>query len=562
MEQVRYIEKGVAEVRNHCETRKDCSMLPEIRSLQAKLNNVRTLSIELRSLAHIHPRSRRGLVDAIGSISKTLFGTLAANDLDIINKNIDKLFEEGNSLKTIVANQTALIKRILNNDVIQRLKQVDTGVTNELKTLNKNEITLIKVIALESSLSDLHFQIDEIFNLIILGKQGIISPQIIDPGTFINNYAQVLGSKTVGNAFIPKEENFQNILDISELTLFTRQNKVFFVISVPTVMDMEWDIEQIYPIPSLTNKVFLAPLVVHPIFLTSGLNYINVDQNYLDKQCRSISDFYICKQTQPIHDRRVKHDCNSEILSAENTVKFCKVVVYNIEDITFIPLNAENHFIAIPEKPIDLSIFEEKTHRIVRLEKPSLLQTNKTVDILYKNNHMRISGSSKEISYEIKIKTVNVTNDSDWIVLLNKLEKTPKLINDNYGYKNTLDGIEDQTNQLTFAHRIDQVESRGISILQIIGYLSIALICLYFLNKIGMPKLCFHLFCCKIKRNTTNNNPPASAPMPINPAPINIFTPILPVPSTSNDSQVTFDLETPKAKFHPSILKRKRNFED
>ena len=75
----------------------------------------------------------------------------------------------------------------------------------------------------------------------------------------------------------------------------------------------------------------------------------------------------------------MKHDCNSEILSAENTVKFCKVVVCNIEDITFIPLNAENRFIAIPEKPIDLSIFEEKTHRIVRLEKPSLLQTNKTV---------------------------------------------------------------------------------------------------------------------------------------------------------------------------------------
>ena len=98
-----------------------------------------------------------------------------------------------------------MIKGILNNDVIQRLKQVDTGVTNELKTLNKNEITLIKVIALESSLSDLHFQIGEIFNLIVLGKQGIISPQIIDPGTFINNYAQVLGSKTVGNAFIPVE---------------------------------------------------------------------------------------------------------------------------------------------------------------------------------------------------------------------------------------------------------------------------------------------------------------------------------------------------------------------
>ena len=230
--------------------------------------------------------------------------------------------------------------------------------------------------------------------------------------------------------------------------------------------------------------------------------------------------------------------------------------------ISFIPLNAENHFIAIPEKPIDLSIFEEKTNRIVRLEKPFLLQTDKTVDILCKNNHMRISSSSKEISYEIKIETVNVTNNSDWTILLNELGKTPKLIYDNYGYESTLNEIEDRTNQLTFARRIDEVKSRGISILQIVGYLSIALICLYFLNKIGIPKLCFHLFCCKIVRNTINNNPPANAPMLANPAPINIYTPMLPVPSTSNESHVTFDLETPKAKFHPFILKKKRNFED
>jgi hypothetical protein len=50
---------------------------------------------------------------------------------------------------------------------------------------------------------------------------------------------------------------------------------------------------------------------------------------------------------------------------------------------------------------------------------------------------MRINGSSKEISYEIEIKAVNVTNNTDWTILLNELVKTPKLINDNYGYKST-----------------------------------------------------------------------------------------------------------------------------
>ena len=68
---------------------------------------------------------RRGLINAIGSISKTLFGTLDNDDLDLINKNIDELFDDQNRISSIIQNQTAMIKQIFMDDHFERSTTYD-----------------------------------------------------------------------------------------------------------------------------------------------------------------------------------------------------------------------------------------------------------------------------------------------------------------------------------------------------------------------------------------------------------------------------------------------------
>lgn len=73
----------------------------------------------------LHKRSKRGFLNIIGSVSKSLFGTLNENDLTLVNQNIDKLFDSQNKLTHIVQNQTAMIKSLLQdehfNDLSKRL---------------------------------------------------------------------------------------------------------------------------------------------------------------------------------------------------------------------------------------------------------------------------------------------------------------------------------------------------------------------------------------------------------------------------------------------------------
>lgn len=60
---------------------------------------------------------------------------------------------------------------------------------------------------------------------------------------------------------------------------------------------------------------------------------------------------------------------------------------------------------------------------------------------------MRISGNPKSISYDVKIKTINITNNVDLFSMLDTLEKTPKVMSNLNGYTDTLNQIEDRANQ-------------------------------------------------------------------------------------------------------------------
>ncbi|XP_043604718.1 uncharacterized protein LOC122577453, partial [Bombus pyrosoma] len=354
----------------------------ELDGLQIRINNLKQLAKHLKTL--IHTRSKRGLLNIIGSVSKSLFGTLDEDDLTLINENIDKLFDDNNKIKTVIANQTALIRKIVNSENLNHLEKSYNDVLKQQQQANIDRFMLKMIIKLDTEIQTLHFQLDEILNVIILGKQGIISPQILDPDEFIENYAKAIGSQAYNTAISAKTEHFQFILDISDLKIFTIGNKIFFKIIVPLVSNTEWNILQVYPILSKRNGIFLAPVVEHQIYLTSGLSFINTDIEYLDKLCKERAGTTICKQTIPIHDRNSRTDCHSEIINFKPYIEHCQITVFKIEDISFIPLRTSNSYIAIPANPIEIDTICQTKHTLQKLDKPSVIRANTSCDILYK----------------------------------------------------------------------------------------------------------------------------------------------------------------------------------
>lgn len=542
----------------HCEPK--CEYQEELDSLESRLKNVNNLAQNLRLMTH--SRYKRGLLNVIGSVSKSLFGTLDNGDLTLINENIDKLFDNNDKLKTVIVNQTALIRKIENSDSLARVESLNQDIHAFEQQSQRDKTFTALILKTDGALQDLHFQLDELLNIIILGKQGIISPQILDQKQFMENYAKALGDKASNTAIPTKPEHFQFILDISELKVFTISNKIFFQVIVPLVSNVEWDIFQVYPIPTRRNNVFMAPLVEHQIYLTSGISFINTDIEYLDKFCENKAGIMLCRQTQPIHDRNSRKDCQTEIIDFSTQINHCQLVVYKIQDISFIPLRSNNYYIAIPEKPTEINTICGTTHNVKELTHTALIRSDTNCDLLYRDEHMCIGESKTNITYSIRVKEIALKTNDTFEHLLTKIEEAPKIMDNVQGYRTTVDELTDEINSLNFEHRTKSIQYLGLSTLQILGYIALGILGIYGLQKIGilnciskcMPsKLCIHLFCRKTKNHSIigSVNQPHLTPS----APINIYNNVE-TSEPSKEEESTIFIRPRSVRFHKSLLRR------
>lgn len=139
-----------------------------------------------------HTRIKRGLLNFIGDISKTLFGTLSDGDLTLINANMDKLFDSQNKMKTIIANQTALIKKIALSDGIKQIEGLRKHLGEIENKLQRDAVLGRYLIRTELAITDTESQIEEILTGLDLGKAGIISSRLIDAELFLQHFKETL----------------------------------------------------------------------------------------------------------------------------------------------------------------------------------------------------------------------------------------------------------------------------------------------------------------------------------------------------------------------------------
>ena len=126
-------------------------------------------------------RNKRGLINGIGSILKTLFGTLTESDLTYVNLELDHLYAENEDLASSIKNQAKVIKMILNSgsykgeslleynkENIKHFYQISTQINNNTKNLLiSNQIIIMTLL-----IDDLNKDITPIINLINDGKHA------------------------------------------------------------------------------------------------------------------------------------------------------------------------------------------------------------------------------------------------------------------------------------------------------------------------------------------------------------------------------------------------------
>ncbi|XP_051175020.1 uncharacterized protein LOC127290481 [Leptopilina boulardi] len=375
---------------------KMCSGCQEEFELHAICNRINRLEDLQTTLDQIlgFSRSKRGILNIIGSISKTLFGTLDEDDMKLINDELDNVYDNQDKMSQAIGNQTRILKTLLNSAShdLQMLNEQSESKTNQLNSIinstNRNERNLLvanMIVLCSIAIEEFNDDLNLIINAVNDGKHGIIHPQILTPGMLIQQLREISEETNTKYPVRLIPHNYQRIIDISEINILIVNKRLVYMLRIPETEHGDFQTLHLIPIPIHHGKGFLAPIPSHEIILINNEKslYVPSDIKLLEK-CKKLENQYICKRTQPTYLISEIENCETSIIRNHNKIisdRICEFSVFRIYEIAFIPLHDPDQYIIIPESEVELTTTCESRITIINIKEPSIVFSNSDCEI-------------------------------------------------------------------------------------------------------------------------------------------------------------------------------------
>lgn len=300
----------------------------------------------------VHNRTKRGLVNAVGSIIKFITGNPDATDAKMYEENIKLLFK----------NQDSIIKQVnkfvsFANHISDRYRQNIDIITQNIEKTNKEFSKLNNIIDLNIRLQYLiHVSnilltiLDDINDIITLSRNGIVSTRIANSSE-IERIIDHLKLIYKPDELLPfsKFHLFQ-ILSNSKIKIAVTEDTIICILLVPILNPNTYRLTHIYPIPNIESKVLLPPA---RYFLFDGIHHF-----WTNNECIAYENLYICESLIENHCNAVL-PVNCTFATAKNNYKLYE----QLEDSTILVDFKENT--TIIEQCSDIRYFVVQFSNIV-----------------------------------------------------------------------------------------------------------------------------------------------------------------------------------------------------
>lgn len=211
---------------------------------------VMKLSDNFKRLKPLTPRHKRGLVNPIGTIIKSITGNLDNNDLYDINKQLDitktktNYLIESNNRQIIINDrlQSKLneITKHLNEQQIKILKEISIQINK--KTIQSDYFWKQNLFELLFNIQFLDQEINDLVESVQLAKLGIICKNIISLNE-METFEKILTDQNITIS------SLDQIYEYLGLEVFHKNHSIIFVIKVPNFEPFEYDFINIELLP-------------------------------------------------------------------------------------------------------------------------------------------------------------------------------------------------------------------------------------------------------------------------------------------------------------------------
>lgn len=438
----------------------------DTRILESQLSfNLDRIDTQLRKFDY--KRSKRGLINGIGTLIKFIAGNPDNNDLRIINSNLDELHK----------NQNLEIVKV--NELVSFANHITKRFENEIKTINKNlDITKSVfdelqtqqhfIILLQERIKQTEAFLSFLFSIertISLALHNIPNLEIINVHELVQIY------KFLNNVYSPQQllvsntTNLYQLLEGTRVTIFNTVQTITILLKIPIIKPFTGQLFRIYPIPDEYNNVILPPMQ-YSIRTTNG-------EFWTKEECKSINNFKLCSQ-QPVQE-------NCSTIDSTQCIKAKTTNNYNI-----IHTLGNNQLLTATKETQEII---EDCHGIIKrqfVQGTNLINSNCKIII------GTTTYSNTTPTFEIKIPSVQVSNP-----------ETTRVVN--FEFKHLLSPVElkNSITELQPANHLHYTQTT-------VSFLSVILTLILFITIITFRKRIWVLLCKKKSIIILNENQTAS----------------------------------------------------
>lgn len=309
-------------------------------------NKIGKVSNQLKSLEP--DRVKRGLVDSLGSVIKSLTGNLDYTDalkyenaIKILQINDNKLVNEFN-------NHISLSKEWMSkhNNVLIQLVENQSKINSTLDLLLNNTHTtgnLINyakfgqlMVIISENVEDLRLELVRIENMLAFIHASSTVHSMIDVETLrsmINRLEKIYSKDGILSL------ELREYYDIIRPGSYFNEKQIVIAFRFPIISKIVYDLYKLSIVP---NKNRQALIPTYPFIATNGNSFV-----YIEAECSKFNNWYLCEK-EITHQIRTKTDCIQELITNQALKSSCQFSTVFLEKEAMEKLDDQHYVLSFP----------------------------------------------------------------------------------------------------------------------------------------------------------------------------------------------------------------------
>lgn len=323
-------------------------------------------STELRNLQPNRPK--RGIVDGLGSIIKSISGNLDYTDalkydhaISILNNNQDKLVNELSSRislnKDWMTHHTQILSQIIDNQ-----SKINNTIQLILKSSNYGEDIYIRLTKLNQLLTitgenidDLLLELRRIENIIAFTRASSTHHSMIGIDSLSSIVAKL---RTLYNKEQILDIELREFYDVILPSSYYSGTRLVLVLKIPIVTSDRYNLYKLSILPNKNNQIIIPP---SPYIATNDETFV-----YIEAECPKLKAHYLCEEK---FNRQIlsQPDCIRKLLTEQSVDTTCKKMSIILTREAMEKLDDKYYALVLPEPTkVQLYCGSKEDHTVLK----------------------------------------------------------------------------------------------------------------------------------------------------------------------------------------------------